>query len=329
MLNRSNVWRSVREAYSDVVGRTRSNANVYDLIKLVKSVVSQGREKYREQLPKVILSKFKVAPSKAIRQSLFKGFAKADIAALRNTMNEADLFRVLGSDADMNAEIARLEGNIPSNSMKALRIQKAKQLANWMNTGEHGDFLLPNAKAVADLVGMNVTTISPEGVVQDIDSLISLYAFRDMDQVHKDNVRVMLQQEGEAMSYLLASLQGARKDELAKTTGAAIYSGYKGYIPSEQQAGVSLIVAPDSDRDRLEKLGFRRMGDYFGSAKTYRSRLDKKGYYFSPVSGSNPFTQGISQNVNETASGVDPRTGYSSGFVMLASFLVEKLWLIS
>ena len=39
-------------------------------------------------------------------------------------------------------------------------------------------------------------------------------------------------------------------------------------------------------------------------------------YYFAPVSGTAPFSQGVMQTVHQTASGVDPQTGYTVGEVM-------------
>jgi hypothetical protein len=313
MINRLKGWDTIRAAYSDIVGRTKTNAGVYDLIKLVKSVVSQGREKYREQLPKIIKGKFKKAPTAAQWTSLFRGIAKTDIAALRNHMTQSEMLEVIGSDANVRAEIARLEGILPDNVLKADRIAKAKQLANFMNTGVYGDMLLRNAKAVADLRGMNNQANSTVDEVQTIDSLISLYAFQSMDAAHRNTIRELMTNEPDAMKYLIAQVQGARQDELAKVTDDVAYNVYKGYTPSEQREGISLIVAEDTDRARLERLGYVRKGDYNGSNKETRASFNTKGYYYSPVTGNNPFTQGISQNVNETVGGVDPIRGFSFG----------------
>jgi hypothetical protein len=49
------------------------------------------------------------------------------------------------------------------------------------------------------------------------------------------------------------------------------------------------------------------MGDYKGAGV----ETGKKGYYFSTVSGNGTYTQGAMQTIQQSASGVDPRTGRS------------------
>ena len=49
------------------------------------------------------------------------------------------------------------------------------------------------------------------------------------------------------------------------------------------------------------------MGDYRGSGL----ETGKMGYYFSTVAGNQTYQQGAMQTVQQSASGVDPRTGRS------------------
>jgi hypothetical protein len=80
---------------------------------------------------------------------------------------------------------------------------------------------------------------------------------------------------------------------------------YKGYIPSDRSEGISLVVRDDSEYNSLVSQGYTRMGDYEGAGV----ETGKKGYYFSTVSGNGTYTQGAMQTIQQSASGVDPRTG--------------------
>jgi hypothetical protein len=60
--------------------------------------------------------------------------------------------------------------------------------------------------------------------------------------------------------------------------------------------------------------GYTKVADYGGS--TADRALGRRSYYFSAVSGRAPFTQGVLQTVHQTASGVDPQTGFTVGKVM-------------
>jgi hypothetical protein len=53
--------------------------------------------------------------------------------------------------------------------------------------------------------------------------------------------------------------------------------------------------------------GYTRMGDYKGAGV----ETGKKGYYFSTVAGNGTYSQGVLQTIQQSASGVDPRTGRS------------------
>jgi hypothetical protein len=108
------------------------------------------------------------------------------------------------------------------------------------------------------------------------------------------------------IDFLTGYLWATAQDERAKlTTDAARLNHYKGYIPSERQEGLSLVVRDDSEHNTLIAQGYTRMGDYKGAGV----ERGKQGYYFSTVSGNGTYTQGVMQTIQQSASGVDPRTG--------------------
>lgn len=304
MMNKSNVFRPIRDFVGDLVGRTKNNADVYDMIKQTRSAVSQLRQQFRESVPRIINGKFKREVTKAQWKAMFKVVAKTDLAAIgTNALN------LIGDQAARDAEILRLESAInPTPIMTA----KMKQLANYMNTGEVGNNLLRNAYAVSRMWGEGSPAITDAAKVKQIDELISLYALDGLPQADRVAISSLVQTEPEGMNFVLSYLIGQRKEESSKaSSGMALNNSYKGYIPSDQQEGVSLVIADDSSFADLAEQSYVRVGAYKGS--DLDQTKSSQGYYFAPVSGRAIYNQGIMQNVRHTAGGVDQATGYTMG----------------
>lgn len=302
-LNKSAVWPSVQRVISDLVGRTKSNASIYDMIKVVRSMVQRTRQQYRENLPKTIKSKFTRALSKAEWSSLHMSLGKTDLAALMQSKTAVEALELATSPALLSRTIAGLE-----TGLSALHIRKAKQLANYMLTGKTGVNLLRNAEAVSRLLYENHT--GPAADVNKIDQLVSLYAIDGLSQEDKGTLASLVREQSDGLVFTLSYLKGQREEENRKATGAAKLNAYKGYIPTKTVEGVSMLVADDSEYSKLAAMSYQRVGDYTGSAiENPRSR----GYYYIPVAAKGTFEQGIMQNVRQTAGGVDAGSGFSVG----------------
>ena len=83
---------------------------------------------------------------------------------------------------------------------------------------------------------------------------------------------------------------------------------YKGYIPSLPDESTSLRIEDDKEFNNLTEQGYVRIGNYNGSNLESGS---SKGYYFLNAPARAPFSQGIMQNINTTAGGIDVETKYS------------------
>lgn len=319
-LNNNSVIPSfLKEVYVEVVGRTQSNALIYDMIKKVRSYVQQTRQEFREQLPKTLAKMFSRPLTDEEYSSLTKGLAKTDIAVLIAGIGVEETMSLLTSPTAVNSQIARLEAEIQAldPAQWALRQTKAKELAEFMNGGEAGRNLLRNAHAVSNLYLEIPNGIRLKGVPVDanmidkMDQLITLYALKGLDQSTIDGMKLLIETEADGMNATISYLIGQRKDEMAKVAGSdrAIVNHYKGHVPFENDAGSQLIVADDADAPKLEALGFKRVADYKGS-RSERSQVSR-GYYYTPVRGRAAFKQGIMQNVRKSAYGVDPYTGYT------------------
>lgn len=296
-INKTKMWDWVHTMINDLVGRTDDNALIYNMIKMVRSVVQKTRQQYRENLPVVLAKKFSRKLTKDEKAVLHR-WAKTDVAALGTD----------GLTIDRAAAITALEADLSSVQHWKLIQAKAKQLATYMNTGVTGHNLLRNPDAIAHLLNENVKV----GAMADtakLDRLITLYAMESLSQEDKDALASLAQDEKEGMNFTLAYLQGQRAEEQRKATGNAKFNMYKGYIPSMLKEGASMIVADDTEYATLTGKSYVRIGNYYGSSAEAGMN---KGYYFIPVAARTTFEQGIMQNVHQTAGGVDAVTGFSS-----------------
>lgn len=315
MLNKANIWEPFHTLINDLVGRTQSNKLVYDMIKVTRSMVQQVRQQFREETPRIIMSKFKSKITEGQWSTMFRAMAKTDLALLRDTMSHGDIHNLFVDQTALDTEINKLEQQIQTNDPKHWNLiqKKARQLATFMNTGVPGANLLRNADAIASLFGEQVTRgykIPPKNIIKAIDKLVTLYSVESLSQEDRTSMASLVQGEADGLSFTLDYLVGQRKEEASKAAGTkALLNSYKGFIPSEQEMGVSIIVANDSEFLKLKERGYVRVAPYVGSS-TERG-LSSRSYYYSPLSGRQVFNQGILQNVRHTSGGVDSITGFS------------------
>lgn len=329
MLKASNMEKVpdfVRSAVNDIVGRTMTNAPIFDLIKPVRSYVQQARQQAREFIPNLIASKFSRQLTKDEWTDMFMGLARTDLGALMTSRNAADVMKLIADDRARKAEISRLESVIrkEASTSDAPRIlQKSEQLAEFMNTRKKGEMLLRNAVAVANLFGVRLIPSNKPAsarLVKAVDDLVSLYALDRLEPRRLKTLANLVGSEAAGLAYVLDYLGGQRQGELDKSAGPrAVNNHYKGYVPSLAQSGVQVVVMPDRDEAALKLKGYVKLDRYRGHvADTNREPLS---YYYSPLSGRAAFSSGVMQNVRSTFSGVDPVTGFTHDSVLTAGVI--------
>lgn len=312
-LNKTDGWNTVKELVADLVGRTRENAPIFDMISKVRATVQQVRQQFRDELISAKLNRAftqKVSPEQWT--AMFKVLGKTDLAAITGSYGLDGALNMLTDARARNSEIRKLEAKFDQKLL-----DKAKQLANFLVTGSHGPTLLRNAYAISALAVPGVRNLKPApDMVEEVDRLATLYAIQQTDVKSLQMVADLITDgERAGVEFVTSYLMGQRIDELAKiSTPVARINHYKGHIPSEAQGRGSLVIASASQHARLLTQGYTKVADYNGSSAD-RS-VGKRGYYYSPVSGRAPFSQGVLQTVHQTASGVDPRTGFTVGEVM-------------
>lgn len=322
-MNQGKVWQPFHDLVNDLTGRTKSNASVYDLIKAVRAQVQADRQQFREHLPTTIASKFSRKLTNDEWKAMHTGMGKTDLAVLRDTMSLAEIRDLLTDQKIVDREVNKLEADLQKQAGRnwPLINRKSKQLAQYMINGTVGNNLLRNATAISRLLGERKTTRSIVDVAQ-LDKLITLYALEAMNKTDREMLSSLAQTEIEGMDFATSYLVGQRKDEMAKakSDSRATLNQYKGYIPGENKQGVNLIVAEDSQFADLIEKSYVRLGTYQGSSA---NRGPARSYYFAPVQAQAPFSQGILQNVRNTAGGVDLGTGFTMG-TMVAGRITDR-----
>lgn len=322
-MNQGKVWQPFHDLVNDLTGRTKSNASVYDLIKAVRAQVQADRQQFREHLPTTIASKFSRKLTNEEWKAMHTGMGKTDLAVLRDTMSLAEIRDLLTDQKIVDREVNKLEADLQKQAGRnwPLINRKSKQLAQYMINGTVGKNLLRNATAISRMLGERPSARSTVDVAQ-LDKLITLYALEAMNKSDREMLSSLAQTEVDGMDFATSYLVGQRKDEMAKAKSdmRATLNQYKGHIPSETKQGVNLIVAEDSQFADLIEKSYVRLGTYQGSSA---NRSKGRSYYFAPVQAQAPFSQGILQNVRDTAGGVDLGTGFTMG-TMVAGRITDK-----
>ena len=322
-MNQGKAWQPFHDLVNDLTGRTKSNSSVYDLIKAVRAQVQADRQQFREHLPTTIASKFSRKLTNDEWKAMHTGMGKTDLAVLRDTMSLAEIRDLLTDQKIVDREVNKLEADLQQQAGRnwPLINRKSKQLAQYMINGTVGNNLLRNATAISRMLGERQAARSTVDVAQ-LDKLITLYALEAMNKTDREMLSSLAQTEVDGMDFATSYLVGQRKDEMAKakSDSRATLNQYKGHIPSETKQGVNLIVAEDSQFADLIEKSYVRLGTYQGSSA---NRGPARSYYFAPVQAQAPFSQGILQNVRDTAGGVDLGTGFTMGS-MVAGRITDK-----
>lgn len=314
--NANNLPKPLFDLVNDLVGRTESNADVYDMIKITKSLVQQARQQFREELPKRIFpKKFSRELTEGEWETLYKFIGKTDLASLLDSFSANEAMGLFTDRAKLAAEISRREGLLQAEDSASFPLvqRKSRQLAHYMRTREPGNNLQRNAVAISGLYGMARPTNfikKGEDYINLVDELVTLYAISDMSQTEQSDMTSLINGEPEGITFMLAYMREQRKEELSKVSGNAIANAYKGYIPTQSLEGTSLVVADDTEFSTLIGKSYKLIGNYGGS--NVDATKPAMGYYFAPTSARASYQQGIMQNARTTAQGVDIVSGFSN-----------------
>jgi hypothetical protein len=313
-----NTWEWVKEFVTDLVGRVESQGNIYDMLKRTRATAAQTRQAFRDNVPRVILGKFKHnKPSTTQLDTFYNVMGRFDMASLVSGSRGVKETLALVTDRQaLDQEVIRLGHALQvSNPHQATKYQtKIDQYVNYVKTGIRGPALLRNAHAIAELLHepKNETWVPPTlETVRVIDQLITLKLLAKMSENDMLTLTEFNRDEPEAMQFMLSYLRGQRVTELTKVqSGPARLNHYKGELPSDNLEGGHLVVKPDTEHESMIDRSYIRVGKFTGS--NIESGGPSMSYYYSPNSGAKTaFNQGVAQNVQQTAYGVLVSNGYS------------------
>ena len=278
MMNQTDRFKAFRSALTDMRGMTESNAPLMRLINPVKAVIDQVRQDFREGVPAELSRAFTRKLSRKQWKQLHKGVARADLLALGledTRMLLADPTQARRMEREALEAIQKLAQPLGKNLVKRYQA-KAQALASFMvNNALTSEHLLPNAFAIAHLVGErdgpSPDQVTPE-LVDAIDRLTSLYAYQKLDGETRATMTELMTDKDQAkgMETVTGFLNVVRQQEIERrdrhgaTNVVAQMNGMKGYVPALTEEGASLIVSDAEKHDHLVRRGYVRIGDYQG-----------------------------------------------------------------
>jgi hypothetical protein len=319
LLNKTSNLSELRSTLSDLRGMTAENASLLRMLNKVRTHIAQIRQQYRETLPAVLANSFSKPLGKEVWSQMYRGIAETDLLVL----GRGKALALLENPDLLEGEIAATEqaiaAKMPQNISQRY-MKKSEALAEWMmHRKATSNHLLRNAYAISILAGSGMSKKNLEraertNVKADIDKLITLYAFSKVDDVTKETVKRLYQDEFEGLQHVVGTVFMARKLEQERINRysdddnqTALINGWKGFVPAVNQAEGSVVVRDDRDNVELRKQGYVRVGDYIGDRN--EEYAGSRGYYQRTISSRSTFNQGIAQTVHKTWNGVDARTG--------------------
>lgn len=295
-LNTAKVPHVVNELFSQFRGRTPSNAKIYDMINRVKFAISSIREEFREQYPIIIQENFSRKLTKAEWSAMHKGIGQTDLGFLHDKMDPKQIARLFSDTTFRKAEIAKAKTGISGGN-----VTQAEALAEHMVNKKASYMMRRNAFAI---------NASKEA---EIEKLVTLLAIDKMNADNRKTVSNLFINENKGMMYALSQMAYFRELEYAKHKNNPIVrmNQWKGHIPSENGAGVSLVLAENTPKKHREMAlqGYERVSDYGGMSADHRSA--NMSYYRTNTNSQNPYTQGVAQTVQASQNGIDIKTGRS------------------
>lgn len=296
----------IPEFVQEMVGTDSHNAKMVAILDRTNSAVQAVRQAFREDLPVILQNAFSKHPDAEQWATLHQVLGQNDFSALFD-LNRPDATVALVKDESRLAKkIEASEAAIRANYSKSDAdnvLAKSQQLADFMNGNGAGHQLIKNAYAIDKLA----TDKPNDGMVSEIDQLVSMYALQGQSSEAKQSVTDMYATDPEAVKNLIVYMQGLNKVEDQKIVSEeARLNGLKGYIPNAGKSGVRVIIEDDSKIEELTRQGYVRVDDFkaeLGVSQTSR------GYYVTDVKQGGAYSQGVMQTVQSSYRGVDATTG--------------------
>lgn len=307
----------IREMVSEIVGTDAANKDLVAMQDKVNFQISGMRQAYREDLPGILQNLFTRPPEAEEWAAMHTTLGQTDFTKFVDPRKMQSSMQYLEEGTRRTARITQLEQALEANLLPYIAQDakdKTQQLANYMNGNGAGKLLMRNAYAIVK----NLDGTFQESMVEVVDELVTMYAIDQMDPAVREATVQLWQEDPKAVTGMVTYIQGLNEAEDAKVgiSEQARLNGYKGFIPNHGEKDTRVIIDTDDNQNKLEKLGYTKLGPYSGDVDSAFSR----SYYVSTTRQGGAYSQGIMQNVQSTYRGVDINTGLTvtgetSGFV--------------
>lgn len=221
LLPSKSYLKPIQEIIRDFTGMNFHNFPVYSLLKKVTATLDRESLQRSKGIPDLLRKKFKNI-TKEDEAMLAKHYLKLDLTTLLDGSNIYELANII---RDPSSEITQYE-----QGLTGYQISKAKQLANYMVTGESRGLLLRNAHAIAASKNNLIDDLNyAENTVPQIDKLVSCYAVQLLKDDERNKLATFIENNKTGMDALADIHNSIKQAELNKLSNKFNY--YKGYIP--------------------------------------------------------------------------------------------------
>ena len=249
------------ELNREIANTTETAKRVEGLLRETK-VHENNAQRLRTEIKKDVLSLFKDNGknlSKEQREAITYGILRTDIQALSTAYAMVDVARFIQSHGARKSEIRRLEKGLSGN-----HLQRARDLARYMQTGKGNEILVKNAFGIAADAGLANPNMNPDpALVERIDHLVSLYALDYMNSDMRNELVTVVKGEMEngGIENLIKYHKGLVNDSKATLFKGDPLNVTKGYLPEVTNKYRDISVAYSAaDADRLRSAMYIEVG---------------------------------------------------------------------
>lgn len=287
------------------IGNVTENGKVVESLLRQTKLHENNAQRLRTEIKKDVLELFKDEGknlTKEQREAITYGVLRTDLQALSTKYSMNDVARYIQSHGARKSEIRLLE-----RGLSPVHIQRAKDLARYMQTGKGNEILVKNAFGIAADAGLANPNMNPDpALVERIDHLVSLYSLEYMNSDMRKELAKVVEDEREngGLENLLKYHKGLVNDSKATLFKGDPLNVTKGYLPEVTNSYRDVTVAyTQADADRL------RSAMYIEVGPVSRSQSDPSEFtpimFYTEDAGKQQFISGAIALYNNGSKGRD------------------------
>ena len=299
------IPKPIKEFLVDIIGRTEVNAEIFDMMKLVRNSIQRRRENLLTHMPELLKKKLPEA-TQDHWNNFTKSMMRLDVGSLDfQTWKEAAL--------DINKRHDLIDQLIINEGFTVEQQAMIEELSDFIATGNiNPNMPITNAYILVQNWNSNFKNMKNSEIRAKVNVIDQIATLSAMDRVNQSKVTEMLKANEEGMKLLHGSLVTKHKSEkdAIMNNRAAIFdkggniSFEKGFVPNHQETNDHHIRVPSNKVAEFQKKGY-----------TLVHKDPKTGVNIMHANHPNkaPYSQGIAQNAVQYIGNMDIRMPSSRG----------------